>query len=80
MEISTVGVIGAGTMGSGLAQNLADVGYNVVLSVAHKNGRRRVAGAQERERFLQLRLSLLVGPPTVRRTSLSFSFLCLIIL
>jgi 3-hydroxybutyryl-CoA dehydrogenase len=31
MEISTVGVIGAGTMGSGLAQNLADVGYNVVL-------------------------------------------------
>ena len=31
MEISTVGVIGAGTMGLGLAQNLADVGYNVVL-------------------------------------------------
>lgn len=31
MEISTVGVVGAGTMGSGLAQNLADVGYNVVL-------------------------------------------------
>ena len=31
MEISTVGVIGAGTMGSGLAQNLADVGYNVIL-------------------------------------------------
>ena len=31
MEISTVGVIGAGTMGLGVAQNLADVGYNVVL-------------------------------------------------
>lgn len=31
MEISTVGVIGAGTMGLGVAQNLADVGYQVVL-------------------------------------------------
>lgn len=31
MEIATVGVIGAGTMGLGVAQNLADVGYQVVL-------------------------------------------------
>jgi 3-hydroxybutyryl-CoA dehydrogenase len=31
MEIKNVGVIGAGVMGSGLAQNLAQTGYQVVL-------------------------------------------------
>jgi len=31
MEIKTVGVIGAGVMGTGVAQNLAQTGHNVVL-------------------------------------------------
>jgi 3-hydroxybutyryl-CoA dehydrogenase len=31
MEIKTVGVVGAGVMGTGLAQNLAETGYEVVL-------------------------------------------------
>ncbi len=31
MDIRTVGVVGAGVMGTGVAQNLAQVGYNVVL-------------------------------------------------
>jgi 3-hydroxybutyryl-CoA dehydrogenase len=36
MEIRTVGVIGAGVMGTGLAQNLAETGHSVVLlDVAH---------------------------------------------
>ncbi|MEA2693838.1 MAG: 3-hydroxybutyryl-CoA dehydrogenase [Acidobacteriota bacterium] len=31
MEIKTVGVVGAGVMGTGLAQNLAETGYEVIL-------------------------------------------------
>jgi 3-hydroxyacyl-CoA dehydrogenase len=31
MSIQTVGVIGAGVMGVGVAQNLAQAGYNVIL-------------------------------------------------
>ena len=31
MEIRTVGVVGAGVMGAGVAQNLAETGHDVVL-------------------------------------------------
>jgi len=31
MEIKTIGVIGAGTMGSGIAQTAAEAGYNVIM-------------------------------------------------
>jgi len=31
MEIQTVGVIGAGVMGTGVAQNLAQTGHSVIL-------------------------------------------------
>lgn len=31
MEIKTIGVVGAGTMGSGIAQTAAEAGYNVIM-------------------------------------------------
>ena len=31
MELKTIGVVGAGIMGSGVAQNLAQTGHNVIL-------------------------------------------------
>src|SRR5215813_12985559 len=36
MEIKTVGVIGAGTMGNGIAHVFAKAGYNVVLAEAQQ--------------------------------------------
>src|SRR5436190_13683804 len=69
MEIKTVGVIGAGTMGNGIAHVFAKAGYNVVLVEAQqsaldrglqaigKNLEREVSKnkitAQERESALQ---------------------------
>ena len=31
MNINTIGVIGAGTMGSGIAQVAAEAGFNVIM-------------------------------------------------
>jgi len=31
MDIKTIGVIGAGTMGSGIAQTAAEAGFNVIM-------------------------------------------------
>jgi 3-hydroxybutyryl-CoA dehydrogenase len=33
MKLKTIGVVGAGIMGSGVAQNLAQTGHNVILMV-----------------------------------------------
>jgi len=36
MELKTIGVVGAGIMGSGVAQNLAQTGHNVILTDSSK--------------------------------------------